>query len=263
MNTFDSGPPANFVNHFNALPDYTPIKDNFWFDWGTVFYRGRLDGSAKIICVASDPGPTERVACRTLVGDAGQRVQGFLNKLGLSKSYICVNGFAYALFPGKLSKGIIALSRPEQVAWRNKLFDMLKTPSVKAIIAFGAVAQKAVDLWPGKAGLTVENTFHPSYHTPAPGSEKKMLTDWNRVVNELRAVVTPDAGAPATLPALYGDSFKESDYAPIPRIDLPFGVPDWFGDDSWFRAHRGANSVSRPSPDDRHTLKWKAPKITP
>jgi uracil-DNA glycosylase len=262
MHTYDSGPPPGFLAHFNALPDYTPIKDDFWFDWGTVFYRGRLDGTAKIICVASDPGPSERIACRTLVGNAGQRVQGFLRKIGITQSYTCVNGFAYALFPGKLGQGITALDRPEQVAWRNTLFDMLKTPSVKAVIAFGAVAQKAVDLWPGKAGLTIENTYHPSYHTTAPGSEKKMLTDYNRVVTELRGVVSPDAGGSANGP-LYGDTFAETDYAPIPKFDLPFGLPDWFGDDTWFRAHHGANSVSRPSPDDRHTLRWKAPKLNP
>jgi uracil-DNA glycosylase len=261
MKTFDSGPPAKFEKHFHALPDYTPIKDYFWFDWGPVLYRGRLDGTAKVICVASDPGPSERIACRTLVGNAGQRVQGFLHKIGITKSYVCVNGFAYALFPGKLGDGIDALSRPELVTWRNKLFDMLKTPSVKAVIAFGVVAQKAVELWPGKADLTVENTYHPSYHTSTPGSESKMLTDWNRVINELRAVITPDTGSPVDLP-LYGTTFAESDYAPIPKTDLPFGLPDWFGDDTWFRAHRGMNSVSRPSPDDRHTLKWKAPKLS-
>jgi uracil-DNA glycosylase len=260
MDTFDSGPPVAFAAHFNALPDYTPIKDNFWYDWGPVFYRGRLDGSAKVICVASDPGPSERIACRTLVGNAGQRVQGFLNKIGITSSYVCVNGFAYALFPGSLGKGIKALSLPEQVAWRNKLFDMLKTQAVQAVIAFGTVAQTAVELWPQASGLKVENTYHPSYHTTTPGSEKKMLTDWNRVVNELRAVVTPDPGAKTDLP-LYGDKFAEEDYAPIPKTDLPFGLPDWFGDDKWFRAHKGMNSVSRPSPDDRHTLVWKAPKF--
>jgi hypothetical protein len=180
--------------------------------------------------------------------------------MGISRSYTCVNGFAYALFPGKLSKGIAALSRPEQTAWRNELFDLLKTASVKAVIGFGAVAQKAVDLWPGKAGLKVESTFHPSYHTTAPGAEKKMLTDWNRVLVELREIISPDPGAPADQP-LYGNKFTEADYAPIPGFDLPFGLPDWFGDSSWFRAHRGSNSASRPSPDDRHTLKWKAPKI--
>lgn len=260
MPVYDPGPPPSFLQHFDNLPDYAPIKDYFWFDWGTVFYRGRLDGSAKIICVASDPGPSERIANRTLVGNAGQRVQGFLKKIGISEKYICVNGFAYALFPGKLGKGIKALERPDQLNWRNAFFDMLKTPSVKAVIAFGAVAQKAVDLWPGKQGLTVENTFHPSYHTDKPGAEKKMLTDWNRVVTELRGVVPKDPGGTANGP-LYGVKFLETDYAPIPSFDLPFGMPSWFGDDSWFRAHRGANSVARPAPDDRHTLKWKAPKI--
>jgi uracil-DNA glycosylase len=34
-----------------------------------------LDRSAKVLCIASDPGPTERIVGRTLVGDAGQRVQ--------------------------------------------------------------------------------------------------------------------------------------------------------------------------------------------
>jgi uracil-DNA glycosylase len=261
MDNFDSGPSKKFYDHFTNLPDYTPIKDFFWFDWGPVFYRGRLDGSAKIICVASDPGPSERVACRTLVGNAGQRVQGFLNKLGLNKSYVCVNGFAYALFPGKLSKGIQALERPELVAWRNKLFDMLKTPSVKAVIAFGAVAQKAVDLWTGKGSITIENTYHPSYHTTTPGSEEKMLTDWNRVVTELRSLITPDTGGNNTAP-LYGPKFQESDYSPIPPYDMPFGLPPWFGNDTWFRAHKKMNSVDRPSPDDKHTLTWKAPKLS-
>lgn len=262
MDTYDGGPPPNFLTHFKSLPDYSPIKEYFWYDWGTVFYRGRLDGTAKIICVASDPGPSERIACRTLVGNAGQRAQGFLKKIGINRSYVCVNGFAYALFPGKLSKGITALSRPEQVTWRNTLFNMLKTPSVKAVIAFGAVAQKAVELWPGKTGLQVENTYHPSYHTTAAGSEKKMLDDWNRVIMALRPIIATDPGL-TIHPPLYGKKFTEADYEPIPKADLPFGLPDWFGDDAWFRAHRGANSASRPSPDDRHTLKWKAPKINP
>ncbi|MHA4809028.1 uracil-DNA glycosylase family protein [Flavitalea flava] len=260
MDLFDPGPPAAFARHFAALPDYTPVKDNFWFDWGPVFYRGRLDGSAKVICVASDPGPTERIACRTLVGNAGQRVQGFLNKIGLTSSYVCVNGFAYALYPSHLSEGIETLSRPDLTDWRNNLFDMLKTPNLQAVVAFGEVAQQAVRLWTGIEKTPVFNTFHPSYHTTAPGAQKKMMADWNKVVLALRLIITRDAGAVDNLP-LYGSKFIERDYAAIPRFDLPFGMPDWFGHDTWFRAHRSMNSVSRPSPDDRHTLKWKAPKI--
>ena len=99
MADFDPGPPQPFHDLFDHVPDYGPVRQHFWYDWGPVFYRGRLDGTARVLCIASDPGPTERIAGRTLVGDAGQRVQGFLTKLGLTRSYVCLNAFSYALFP--------------------------------------------------------------------------------------------------------------------------------------------------------------------
>jgi hypothetical protein len=76
----------------------------------------------------------------------------------------------------------------------------------------------------------------------------------------LRDIIEPDEGASTKLP-LYGSKFAEPDYAAIPRIDLPFGLPDWFGNDAFFRKKHGMNSVGRPAPDDRHTLVWKAPKL--
>ncbi len=76
----------------------------------------------------------------------------------------------------------------------------------------------------------------------------------------LREIITPDEDANLLLPN-YGEAIDEKDYARIPFGDLPFGVPKWFGDDSWGRkaspVHR--NSVRRPQPDDRHTLIWIAP----
>lgn len=59
---YDSGPTQRFLRHFARLPEYFADRDLFWCDWGSIFYRGRLDESARIICVASDPGPTERLA---------------------------------------------------------------------------------------------------------------------------------------------------------------------------------------------------------
>jgi hypothetical protein len=94
MTEFDPGPPREFAEVFTRVPDYAPYEEHFWYDWGPVFYRGRLDGSARVLCVASDPGPTERVAMRTLVGDAGQRVQGFLAKIGLTRSTPAASGRA-------------------------------------------------------------------------------------------------------------------------------------------------------------------------
>ena len=147
MVEFDPGPPPEVAEHFAGVPSYAPHRDLFWYDWGPVFYRGRLDGSARVLCIASDPGPTERVAGRTLVGDAGQRVQGFLHKLGLSRSYACVNAYAYALLPSRSLAAIPILSEPEQRSWRNELFSMIIGPALQAIVTFGLQARIAVEQW--------------------------------------------------------------------------------------------------------------------
>ena len=53
----------------------------------------------------------------------------------------------------------------------------------------------------------------------------------------------------------------ESDYAPIPRGDLPFGMPSWLGDNSRGRQSRPKrrNTVERDAADLLHTLIWQAP----
>jgi hypothetical protein len=142
------------------------------------------------------------------------------------------------------------------LAWRNELFDAVKTPNLKAIIAFGSQAQKAVDLWPGRAGLQVFKVPHPSSRDAA-----KLLQRWGSLVTDMRAQITPDPDGSQAGPN-YGTKFTEADYVRIPMRDLPFGMPQWLGDDSWGRkAHpKHNNSVSRPTPDDRHTLIWIAPK---
>jgi hypothetical protein len=252
---FDPGPPRWFAEHFSRVPDYSSRKEDYWYDWGPVFYRGRLDGSARLLCVASDPGPTERVAMRTLVGDAGQRVQGFLRKVGLTRSYLCLNALAYALIPSHSESGKQLLWDPDHIRWRNELFDEVKGPNLQAIAAFGENAQVAVGLWDGKGGLPVFEVPHPSSRDP-----QRLLDTWREAVEGLRGAVTPDADGDPSTPN-YGDVFREEDYARVPLSDLPFGVPGWFGDDSWRRKMGPStrSSVVRPKDDDRHTLIWYAP----
>jgi len=252
---YDRGPTARFLRHFARLPDHTAYRDLFWYDWGPVFYRGRLDASARVICVASDPGPTERVAGRSLVGDAGQRVQGFLSKLGITHSYVCLNAFVYALHPSKTGGAQPLLRDLEHVRWRNQLFDMVRGPDLEAIVAFGSNAQVAVGLWNAPPNTTIIQTYHPSYR-----EQSRLLRSWRQAILQLRALVTPDPDGDPTGPN-YGNGFRESDYTAIPKLDLPFGFPEWFGDDSWGRkaSPRHNNCVGRPSPDDEHTLTWIAP----
>jgi hypothetical protein len=252
---FDPGPPPELAALFDRVPD-PPVPRDFWLDWGPVFYRGRLDGSARVMCVASDPGPTERIAGRTLVGNAGQRVQGLLAKLGLTGSYVCVNAWAYAVHPTKATAEQERLGEPEQLAWRNELYDAVAGSALQAVIAFGAMAQRAVELWASRPDVPLHAVPHPSSR-----DAKRLLDEWRTAVDELRPVVPPDADGANDGPN-YGTRFAETDYAPIPRRDLAFGAPAFLGDDAWVRAKPGGaqNSVERPSPDDGHTLIWHAPR---
>lgn len=257
---YDRGPAKRLAEHMAAFPGYGREERRlYWYDWGPVFYRGRLDGSARVLGIASDPGPTERIACRTLVGDAGQRVQGFLHKLGLTRSYILVNAHPYALHPTRAEGALAILARPDQRTWRNRFYELVVGADLEAIVAFGRQAGEALRLWSPRPAVPALELPHPSSRDRA-----ELLDRWRLAVDDLRRVVTPDPDGDPALPN-YGRRFRESDYAPIPKRDLPFGLPAWFGDDAWGRldSPRHNNSVERPRRDPRHRLLWRAPRDQP
>ena len=259
MIEFDPGPPAAVAEHLSEVPTIAQDQRRlFWYDWGPIFYRGRLDRSARVLCIASDPGPTERVAGRTLVGDAGQRVQGFLTKLGLDRSYVCVNAYPWALRPSMSFSARPVLEA--QTEWRNDFYRMIVGPAVASdhrLRGSGPAGRRPL----GRQARCASEGDPPSVQpdllglTARPGRRR-----WS----ELRQVVTPDPDGDNTGPN-YGDRFLESDYAPIPHRDLPFGVPPWFGDDAWGRkaTPRHNNSVKRDSADLLHTLIWQSPADQP
>jgi hypothetical protein len=256
MVSYDKGPPARLARHFELLPEIPEeFRPLFWNDWGPVFYRGRLTGRARLLGIASDPGPTERVVGRTLVGDAGQRVQGFLERLGLTRSYVLVNAYPVAVHPGDVSRAKPVLSDPDQLRWRNRFYDLVTGPELQAIVAFGGNAHLALDLWENKPAVPTFKVSHPSNH-----SVESLLDQWRAAIPQLRSVVTPDLDGSAAGPN-YGTTFEESDYRPIPKADLPFGLPGWMGDDAWGRraTPRHNNAVERSREDQEHTLFWRAP----
>lgn len=255
MADFDPGPPPAVADHLTDVPSYAAHRELFWFDWGPIFYRGRLDRSARVLCIASDPGPVERVAGRTLVGDAGQRVQGFLGKLGLTRSYALLNAYAYALLPSRAQRAIPILAEPDQQTWRNALFSMVVGPELQAVVAFGQQARIALEQWDAAPDV-------PTFEVPHPSSRDagRLVSEWRAAIEELRVVVTPDPDGDASGPN-YGTTFAERDYAAVPRADLPFGVPHWLGDDAAGRQSRPKrrNTVERDSKDLMHTLIWRVP----
>jgi hypothetical protein len=200
------------------------------------------------------------------VGDSGQKTQGFLAKLGLTKSYVLVNAFAVALHPGKSSKGRKVLANNAAIKqWRHGFYNrLLAGGSLEAVVAFGDSAHQAYDLWvaenPAAAAVPVVKIPHPAAVDRDGSGNDSALKKWKKAVTKLRGLVTPDPDGDPAGPN-YGAYFTENDYVRIPRRDLPLKAPAYFGDDSWGRAAtpQHNNCCKRPSPDDSVSLLLSPP----
>ncbi|MGH3085350.1 MAG: uracil-DNA glycosylase family protein [Gaiellaceae bacterium] len=115
---------------------------DFRLEWGPVFHRGRLDGRARVLVLGQDPAQHETILRRILVGEAGHRIQGFLWKLGIERSYVMVNTFVYSVF-GQ-GRGNKHRHNPKIAAYRNRwLGALLKPGRIEAVVALGSLADSA------------------------------------------------------------------------------------------------------------------------
>lgn len=245
--------PVDFDPGYSAEPFLTLCKDypgsavyppsGFRAEWGPIFHRGRLDGSARVLVIGQDPAQHEAVLRRCLVGEAGHRVQGLLYKLGVDRSYVFVNAFLYSLF-GKIKSKY--KKDPTLVDYRNRWLDALATkPKLEAVIALGDLADDAWQRWKATpTGQAVNVAYakvrHPTYPesysassgTPLATAMKTMLKSWNAGMQQLApAIAHPDVARPLVL---YGDALQPGDRVAIPASDLPAGIPTWMGEeDGW------------------------------
>jgi hypothetical protein len=241
---FDPGYHRAPYRHLVAdFPDETvyPI-DDFRVEWGPVFHRGRLDGTARVLVIGQDPAAHEAIARRILVGEAGQRAQGLLARLGIDRSYVFVNSFLYSVFGGAGSKYV---DDDGIVEYRNRWIDAIVADQpIEAVVTLGQVADKAYDLWRATptgaaSSAAYANGRHPTYPESASRSSgitkaegfARLCASWNEVLDALDGAVTPDEQVARTR---YGDTITDADLAPIPARDLPPGMPAWMGAlDAW------------------------------
>lgn len=245
--TFDKGPNATWAKRFFQAPRAFYVahpSQRFRTEFGPVYYRGRLSGSAKVLIVGQDPSTDEVLAQRNLVGLSGQRVQRLLNKLGLAKSYVMLNTFLFGI-KGQMDATMNAVAlEPTILDYRNGLFDkVIAENPVQAIISFGNGADLAVGNWPGRpAALPWFQLHHPS------ASDTIVVPNWNASLAGLNAVVRPDKPSLVDLTA-YTAPMGTADVADIPREDLPFGIPEWHGVGGGTRSQR----------DGDKTINWTSP----
>ena len=148
-----------------------PAAD-FRVEWGPVFHRGRLDGSARVVVIGQDPAQHEAITRRILVGAAGQRIQGFLAKLGIEVGYVMVNAFLYSVY-GQ-GGGERHADNPAIAAYRNRWLDaLLVGTGVEAVVALGRLADRAFQAWKATpAGQGIEVAYQRITHPHRPGVQR-------------------------------------------------------------------------------------------
>jgi hypothetical protein len=254
---FDPGygrePFATLCREYPGPDVYPPAA--FRTEWGPIFHRGRLDGTARVLIIGQDPAQNENVVRRILVGVAGRRTQGFLAKLGFDRSYVLVNTFLYSVYGqqgGNQHKGDAAI-----IAYRNRWLDaLLVGQPIEAVVALGALADDAWQRWkatPKGQASTVpyQHVTHPTQPESSSGGDpvkhkqatQQLLANWNAALTALRPQVQHPDHASALVP--YGTAFLPADMPPIPSIDLPAGTPAWMGNEDGWAKRAGADAAAK------------------
>jgi uracil-DNA glycosylase len=219
--------------------------DQFRIEWGPIFHRGRLDGSARVLVLGQDPAQHETVVRRILVGEAGRRVQGLLKKLGIVRSYVLVNTFLYSVYGSVNAR---TRKNPDLIAYRNRwLSALVRGGKIEAAIALGRAADEAWQLWrkddpANAADVAYAAVIHPTQPESSSGGNRTklaaatraLLRNWNEALRALSpSIEHPDE--PTEL-SLYGDAWADGDRVEIPASDFPAGLPTWMHEqDGWAR----------------------------
>lgn len=252
---YAKAPWRKLVNEVPGDDVYPPA--DFRTEWGPMFHRGRLDGTARVLVIGQDPAAHEAVCRRILVGLAGQRLQGFLAKLGITSSYVLVNAFTFSVYGQQSAErhdGDAAIA-----AYRHRWLDAIAARSpLAAVVTLGHVARTAAETWqatttgPGRT-LPVVPILHPTFPDAASRSRARnrptlaeamaqLCTNWNAALTRLSSVVTPDEAVPLVP---YGATITPAELAPIPAADLPAGMPAWMRSLEPWASHTGADAEAK------------------
>jgi len=229
---FDTGPTGTFRTLCRKYPDDTvyPGANGFRSLWGPIFYRGRATGSARLLVIGQDPAQTEAVTRRILSGQAGRRVQGFVEKLGFTKSYLMINAFLYGIYNQDMA--LPHLNDPAIQAYRHQWLEAAFAPGkIEAVVTFGTPAFEAWTAFKatpaGQAVTAVhQRALHPTADKPGgPITRKDLLDNWNVALKKLQPKIQhPDEARPLVL---YGSDFKADELPEIPSQDFPMGLQPW------------------------------------
>jgi uracil-DNA glycosylase len=256
LQLFDPGcceePFRSLASDYPGEDVYPPSQ--FRVEWGPIFHRGRLDGSARVVVIGQDPAQHETIVRRILVGEAGRRLQGFLAKLGITRSYTLINTYLYSVYGSVKAK---TRRDPRLIDYRNRwLKALLVDTQVEAVLGLGGAAAEAWQFWKATpAGQSSTVAFAPITHPTQPESSskndrtklaeatRKLLANWNAGLETLApAIRHPDSATPLVR---YADAWREGDRIGLPDFDYPAGLPAWMRENDGWARRVGADDLGK------------------
>ena len=180
---------------------------------GGPLYRGRFTG-VHLLVLADQAGHDDLVWGRAFTGEAGQRLQGLLAALGITRSYLILR--TLPVDTAGLSAGAVrALAdRPDVTAIHRAVAGrVLDDNQVAAVVTVGQHAERVA----GRLDLDSQ----PVVALP-PWSAAGARATWADAHARLRSLGIPIDRPPTA-------ATWDGERAQIPRADLPFGFPRWQG----------------------------------
>ena len=250
----DPGPAtaSGWAALFAQTPNYRGLgravvgREAFRWHHGPMFFRGRLDGSAKVVVVGQEGAQDESLSHRSFTGGTGARMQYLLRHLGLDRSYLFLNSFVYPIF-GQYTDDLRPLAQDRRspiVVHRHRVLDKaIVDGDVRLLIAVGRAAKESIATWIQAHGGSADperldeagmgslpsrvravGVVHPG--AAAGGSTTAIRADFQRACDIVRSLVTADAGWLPADPGVDRNLAEPFQYrsAAIPYRDFPFGT---------------------------------------
>jgi uracil-DNA glycosylase len=271
----DLGPTtaSGWAGLFAETPNYRGLglavlgREVFRWHHGPMFFRGRLDGSARVVVVGQEGAQDESLSHRSFTGGTGARMQHLLGHLGLDRSYLFLNSFVYPIF-GQYGQHLRPLAQDPRspiVAHRHRILDKaVLDGDVRLVIAVGNAAKESVATWVGAHGgsadpdhldnaspgglpgrLRLVGVVHPG--SASGGSTSAIKADFQRACDRVKGWLAADPGwlpADPGMPRNLDLPFQYTSAA-MPFRDFPFGTCPRLG--------RGGTSSNRS--DDQRAIR--------
>ena len=238
---YDKGPGIAFARLFMGgedsleWPDFTSLGVTAHPSFGTgPIYRGRPD-QAYVFILADQQDHDDLFIGRALTGESGQRMQAFLEGIGILKSYIIIRTLPVDTLDLSVSKVSSIVNKAQVKKVYQGVADKIRaeSPNLKLVLTFGQHARNLAQ----KLSL---GTL-PIIHLKA-WKDQGSLQDWQAQLQTIKQV---NYKKDTANPTFSYDGRRSQ----IPRFDLPYGTLRWQGT-SGDRARRPIDqSTNRPSPD--------------